>query len=123
MEQVDAVVWGPGTIGAGAIISTDAASVPEGASRVGITAERNAWPDTGYQVISCWVDISHDGGESWILAIEFGAHGGNSVYPDGSPCDISRAWSPETVLQPGDLYKVSAQAQVALDTRLIAHFL
>lgn len=59
-------------------------TVPVGTSIVTVRATRDAWPDIGGEVVRLIVQLSFDGGNTWMDWGGFGAEGGDVIRRDGS---------------------------------------
>lgn len=59
-------------------------SIPVGATALKVRATRDAWPDIGGEVFSVLMQISFDGGNTWMDWGGFGAYGGDVHGRDGS---------------------------------------
>lgn len=122
MNQVTIPVFNNVRLDAGQIISSEPRAAPEGLAVAGVSAVRMSWPETEFAAISVWIDLSYDGGQSWVLGCEFGAHGGESVDSSGRPAPRSSFMARAPKRASNILFKVSVQAMIALTTTIEAHF-
>ena len=69
--------------------------IPQGYTTLTATLTRESWPDTGSDVVTVRVDISYDGGATWILNhVGFTASGGNLTNRQGQATTESRVIVP-----------------------------
>ena len=70
--------------------TTPVAAIPAGIETVRIGLSREAWPDTGGDVVSAMIDLSLDGGATWRTDyFGFTAAGGTFLGRSGAPVLIS----------------------------------
>lgn len=56
-------------------------AVPDGATRILISATRVNWQDTGSEVVLLSLEVSLDGGTNWSFLCSVGDYGGNPISP------------------------------------------
>src|SRR5580765_5947368 len=58
--------------------------IENSASRFTIALSRDAWPDTGEEVVRAGLEISYDDGGNWQYLAAFGAMGGDTGSPEST---------------------------------------
>lgn len=65
-------------------ITSDELVVPADATVFDLSLTREAWPDTGEEVIHCGLEVSFDDGQSWQYLAAFGVSGDDNSLPESS---------------------------------------
>lgn len=89
--------------------------VPAGVTRIEASVDRNAWPDTGADVVSVTVEQSLDGGNAWDLLVKFTSRGGVALDKLGNA--LARSYVIANVA-PGSKVRASAAVISAINTRV-----
>jgi hypothetical protein len=124
LQAAQEVVIAPQQIFAPGSRAFSVISVAQKMSKVTIILRRDRWPDTGGEVVKASIDLSLDGGQTWISPfIGLGAKGGDHLTKKGTLSLETKLWSklPEPS-NPDRKIRVVVQNSVYLKTAITVIF-
>jgi hypothetical protein len=95
--------------------TTPVFDVPAGVTRIEASLDRNAWTDTGADVVAVTVEESRDGGDTWNLLVAFTSRGGVALDKAGNALARSYVIAPVT---PGTKVRARATVAAPINTRI-----